>query len=459
MKACFLNFAKILAFIGFLSPLAYAENLPSPQEMEILKPAVGRRAQVFDDFFDGIATAAQEVHQTYTDPAVLSDLRERLERVRVSGSARDVLTKDEWLQFELNFEYMRNYEIQVFESPTIKASMATAIAFQKEWTSRRSPKPTKGVALREISLYLYDQAYDGNLYKAFRQELPSEVVGAVSAKTWGELMLMFNSDFKVRESIVSQFPELLPKLAKLMQAWAWDDTSVKSVSVYNSGTSLEFWVLERDSNSKIPNRFLLSMEKDLNGLMNLEFAPTVFFNRVTRITSNGDAVVYKLEAIEKGRTMELYYDPDLQKVVKRVLPGGEFFRKLKIDEFLQRQYVLNGVLNLFLGTRTLQFDQIQKLMATNPELMRAVGQFGFSVTGGRAQTVSSRTDTPEEQLAKVTATLIDIIEFARTTNVRKWLSKNGKFTSRAILAGVGSGGSQPLANPTSQKDCEGLMVK
>lgn len=99
----------------------------------------------------------------------------------------------------------------------------------------------------------------------------------------------------------------------------------------------------------------------------------------------------------------------------------------------------------------MQLNQIQELMKLHPELVLAVSQFGFSVTGGRAQTVSRRTDSPQQQLLKLTATLIDFVEFARTTNVKNWFEQNKKHVLRTILGGVGSGGSQALKEPTSQK--------
>ena len=82
-----------------------------------------------------------------------------------------------------------------------------------------------------------------------------------------------------------------------------------------------------------------------------------------------------------------------------------------------------------------------------PELMVAVGQSGFSVTGGLAQTSSVRTDNVEYRAAKLAATLIDEIEFAQTTDVLAWFKRNQRHLARAIFGGVGGGGNTALAEP------------
>lgn len=441
-----------LVFISALllsyAPLAATQTLPHPQDMEALIPLPTPRLRIYDRFYARLAQSATGSLQRYSHPEAIHDLEIRLERVRLSGQAEDVLTPEEQVQYQKNKLELQILESSFFDKWQLRNPMTLAIRFQKWLTQKNSPLP-QGENYKKILHFLKTTAHENVLYKKWREDLPADLKISFGPVTWGELALKFNQDDEFRRQWVEFAPQSLPLLVEMFKVWSWEDSSVRSVTVVNAQTPLEYWILKKQDAATLPNRFQLIVDNDFEALMHLEFAPTVFFNRISKITSELGVVTYHLETIEKGRTMELSVDSQSQTVIKRTFPGAELLRKTKIDEFLQRDLVKKGQLNLFLGARTLQFDQIQELAKLHPALVLAVGHFGFSVTGGPAQTVSNRTDTPEEQLLKLTATLIDVIEFAQTKNVLSWFNRNAQYVQRTIMSGVGSGGSVPLSHPAS----------
>ncbi len=454
----------LLIFVSFLAvaPATYAGELPTEQEMNDLKPTSGLRLQWYDKAFPAVAQSADAAHLSFSDPSVLADVEARLERVRQTGQVETILTVEERMQFAENLEKLRHLENAFFDRWYLRAPMDAAINFQRWLTSRNSPEP-KWVERAVIALRLQDEQNKNPLYGAWFKSLPENLKQPGGPETWGELLLRFNKDVGFRNEWVLERPESLPRLLQLSRIWAWEDSSVRAVTVNDIGTPTEYWVLLRRPRLDVPNRFLINHAGDVNALIRLEYAPTVFFNRVSRIAKNGETIIYYFEAVEKGRTMEISKSHNENGVNKKTFPGASFLRKTKSDELLQRGYVQRGTLNLFLGLRTLQLDQIQELMRISPELMLAVGQFGFSISGGRAQTVSNRTDSPKDQLSKLTATMIDIIEFANTKDVDAWFRDNTKHVLRTMIAGVGAGGTSALKNPVtialpSGQMCRALFV-
>lgn len=441
-----------LVFISSLllsyAPFAATQTLPRPQDMETLIPLPTPRLRLYDRVYSRLAQEATHALQRYSHPETIYDLEMRLERVRISGQVEDVLTPEEQVQYEKNKLELQILESSFFDKWQLRNPMTLAIRFQKWFTETNSPLP-QGENYTKILHFLKTTAQENVLYKKWREDLPADLKMSFGPVTWGELALKFNQDNEFRRQWVEFAPQSLPLLVEMFKVWSWEDSSVRSVTIVNAQTPLEYWILKKQDTATAPNRFPLIIDNDFEALMRLEFAPTVFFNRISRITADLGVITYHLETIEKGRTMELSVDSQSQTVIKRTFPGAELLRRTKIDEFLQRDLVKRGQLNLFLGPRTLQFDQVQELVKLHPALVLAVGHFGFSVTGGPAQTVSNRTDTPEEQLLKLTATLIDVIEFAQTQDVHTWFNRNAQYVQRTMLSGVGSGGSIPLSHPAS----------
>lgn len=416
--------------------------------MRQLRPQAGTRLQAYDRLFSNTALSASQAHDLYSDPQVLADLESRLARVRATGLSEDVLTVSERQNFARNLEQLRVLEQEFFETWYLKAPMNLAMALQRWWTVRGSPEP-QGESRAALIQRLQNSIDTNPLYKSWFQTLPSEYLSVEGPQTWGELLLKLSENVGFRKNFVREHPTALPFLKQLSQSWAWEDSSVRAVTVYNSGTNSEHWVLHRQPRPNVPNRFELILAGDMEGLIRLEYSPTLFFNRLSRIANNGSAITYYLSAIEKGRTMEWVHSINQNGTSKQTFRGAQLLRQLKADEFIQRDYIQRGSLHLFIGMRTLQLDQIQELYKIYPELILAVGQFGFSVTGGKAQTVSNRTDTPQEQIRKLTATLIDIIEFAKTDDVPNWFRQNTQHVLRTILGGVGAGGALALKDPTT----------
>lgn len=447
------HFVLIILFLFLCTPFAVAQSLPNANEMEALVPLPTPRLRLYDLLNARLAQSATNSLQRYRNTETILDLEERLERVRLSGRAEDVLTSEEQEQYQKNKVELQILESSFFDKWQLRTPMTLAIRFQKWLTNKNSPLP-QGEDYTKIIHHLKNKALESELYQKWREALPSDLMTfkgvSTTPETWGELALKFNQDEVFRQEWIDFAPQSLPLLLKMFKVWSWEDSSVNAVTVINPQSPLEYWILKKEALTSVPSRFQLILDNNFDELIRLEFAPTVFFNRVSRITADEGAITYHLETIEKGRTMELYVDSQSQQVLKRTFAGAEVLRKTKIDEFLQRDLVQSGKLNLFLGARTLQFDQIQELAKLHPALVLAVGQMGFSVTGGTAQTVSNRTDTPDEQLLKFTATLIDFIEFAQTQNVRSWFDRNTQYVQRTILSGVGAGGSVPLSNPTNR---------
>lgn len=446
---------KNLKFLFFLilsflcgAALAQQSELPSSERMRELKPEPNKRLQIYDTLFFSTARTAEEAHQRYTDPAVLADVEERLHRVRETGDPKDIFTSEERAQYDLNMQELRLLEAGFFERWYLKAPMTIAIRFQKWLTLKNSPLP-QAKEHEATVVRLREAAQSNILYSNWNKELPQSLLVVGGPQTWGELLLRFNSNSQFRQYWIKNHTSSLPFLKSLYEVWAWEDTSVRSVTVRNFDTPQEYWVLTLKDRERVPNRFWLNIQGDFSGLVSLEYAPTLFFNRVTKVIKKSRVVHYVIDAVEKGRTMELASTVNENGTSKQTFRGSELLRKTKADEFLQRNYIQRGSLNLFLGLRTLQLNQIQELMRVHPELVAAVGQFGLSITGGQAQTVSNRTDSPDQQLLKLTATLIDFIEFAKTKDVKTWFKLNTAHVLRTILGGVGSGGSKALKEPTS----------
>jgi hypothetical protein len=429
---------KLFAFllINLASLSATASNLPSSTEMQTLKPALKARIQAFDKLAPSVAAQSALAHSLYASPENLSDLNARLERVSKFSDHRYILNNSEWTQFEKNLVELREIEKDFFKRWYLKHPADQMLRLQKRITKRSSPAPKgrehqllKGQILRSIEADL--------LYGSWNQKLPKEYSDFEGHQTWGELLVAFNADNQMREHWVLENPASLPFLKKLMERWAWEDSSVRAITIVNEGLENEYWTLERSDRKGVPNKFTLSRDKDTDGLIDLEFNDTVFFNRISKIKKVGEAHVYFLESIEKGRSMELKFNEDSQRFEKKLFRGADLLRKTKSDELPQRKYVGES-LSLFIGPRSLQLDELQAVFKLNPDLVLALGQFGFSVTGGRAQMISVRTEGPREQLRKFTASLTDLIDFAKTTDVKTWFKQHEKLLMRVVSTGVGS---------------------
>ena len=444
-RSCF--HASIALVVSFS---AHAQSLPSAEQMQTLKPTPGRRLQIYDRLFSTTARLADENHRRYSNPEVLADIDQRLERVRLSGNPQDVFTINEQRQLEKNLTELRTLESEFFQKWYLKKPMDAAIQFQKWMTKRSSPIPNGNEKEALISHWQLT-SQKNPLYQSWYEGLPSHLTKVDGPTSWGELLVRFSNDAAFRKDWVDRHPETLSQINRLSQIWAWEDSSVRSVEVIHPNSVQEHWVLHRMERPHVPNRFHAILENNFEGLLKIEYSPTLFFNRLSRITKESESIIYHLESVEKGRTMEPALKSNQHGTDKQTFRGAEFLRKSKSDEFLQRDYIQKGSLNLFLGLRTMQLNQIQELMKIDPALILSVGQLGFSVTGGMAQTVSNRTDTPQEQLLKATATLIDFIEFAQTQDVKSWFDRNTRHVLRTILGGVGAGGAQALAEPTSQE--------
>jgi len=426
----------------FFSFEVLASVSPSVDDMKMLSPAKSMRLHTYDQISSTAFRESELAHQNYTDPNILNDLNKRLNKVSKSGDPKSVFTDEEWQQFELNLSVLKSLEENLFKRWHLKFMMDKMIGFQKRLTRMKSPVPESRL-YKALEKQLLGSLNEDLLYGNWNKSLPAEHLKSEGPKTWGDLILSFNNSEFFRKHWVINHTQSLPFLKKLMERYAWEDSSVRSVTVVDQGLLTEHWTLERIERENTKNKFNLSLDRDVRGLIDLEFSETVFFNRVSRISRNGSEYVYEFESIEKGRTMELQYSEKSNLFERKLFQGANFLRSTKSDELLQRKYI-GYSLSLFLGPRALQFDQIRELTKLNPELVSSVGQFGFSITGGRAQMTSVRTDKPEEQLRKFTASLIDLIEFAKTKDVESWFDLHKKYLYRAVSTGVGSGGQTAL---------------
>ncbi len=426
-----------------LSVIAQGLDLPTAEEMRSLRPRPRFRLLIFDKLFPVTAQGAYISHLRYSNPEVLSEIEERLWRVTESSNPHDFLNPEEWQQFEKNRRQLRVLEERFFNQWRLRLPMDAAVHLQRWMSTRNSPQPIH--EKREALLVQLEESVARNpLYAFWDKSLPKSLREHHAIQTWGDLFLQFNSNPDFRDAWVERHPETLPRLKKFAEILSWEDPSVRSVTIFHQNSPREYWVVMRRDRPSIPNRFQITLSGDLNRLLDLEYKPTLFFNRVTKITQDGAATTFYFEAIEKGRTMELASALGWLDNSKKSFRGAKFLRKSKSDEFPQRRQVKDGSLSLFLGMRTLQFNQLQQLVSRNPTLVFSLGQFGFSVTGGTAQTVSNRTDSVDDQLRKATATLIDIVEFAQLDSIQEWFNQNTKLVIRTMVTGVGAGGVQSL---------------
>jgi len=382
---------------------------------------------------------ARRRHDNYSNPKRLKDIEQRLEKVKESGDPKSVLSDAEWENFLKNLEELKALEKRFFTQKFVKFTMDQVIKLQKFMTLFFSPQPT-GQRMNELAEKLQSAYSQDRFYSKWNEKLDRSYASSSDLETWGDLLLRFSEDDRFRENWVLSFRETLPKLKELSQEWAFEDKSVRSVTVYNKGQAHEYWVLARKKRKGVLNKFEAFIKKNFLEAIEFDFKPTLHLNRVSLVEKKDDATVYHIEAIEKGRSMEYRINPGPLEGLHEnfmIKPAG-LLRSTKADELPQRQYIGES-LNLFIGYRSIELGQVLELTHLNPELMASVGQFGFSVTGGGAQMVSTRTDTPQDQLLKLTASLIDIIDFANTNDVLKWFSRHTRLMKRVVGAGVGAG--------------------
>lgn len=444
-------FSSLFLSAIFVLGSLFADELPSAEQMQSLNPARSTRVRIYDFFARGQVSSIEETHRLYSSPEILINIQERLDRVNETGDPHAVFEPHEYEQFLKNIEELRKIELSFFENWYVKLPMGTGIQIQQFLTSQLSREPRREGRERIVN-FLKERIQENELYQNWNKELPEDLFERNGPKTWGELLIRFNQDSSFRTNWIEHKSTSLDFLKKLSEIWVREDLSIRQIEIVNRGTENEYWVIERSPRENILNPFELIIEGDMDKLIEREFAHTIHFNRLSRIEGNNHVILH-MEAVPKGRSMEInLIDGDT-----RTFTGAEAIRATKMDEFIQRDLVKEGKLNIFLGMRTIQIDQVLELMKINSALVLAVGQVGFSISGGRAQTISVRTDKPEEQLRKMTATLIDIIEFSQTTDVASWVRKQAGYLMRAVASGVGSGGSQALFNMRGASDCKSSL--
>lgn len=440
------SFIFAIGFFLLLSAVAVGQgvSVPSSEEMRALVPESTGRLNAYDRHFPAANEDARETHARYSDPEMLREVEVRLERVRQTGDGAAFFEPHELAQLERNLADLRTIETGFFGRWYLRIPMSLSIQAQRLITSLMSRTPV-GERRDRLVEFWRQNARNNPLYGQWGEPLPEGLRSPWDPRTWGELLIRFNENENFRRYWVQKAPQTLVRLIEMTQVWAWDDTSVRRIRVESRGSEAEHWVLEREVRPGVPNRFEALVRGDFESLLRIEYAPTLFFNRLSRISQIGGGIIYHLEAIEKGRTMEPTLEFNQNGSDRRTFPAAEVLRKSKADEFLQREHVNRGEMSLFFGYRTLQLNQIQALMARYPELTLVVGRLGFSITGGPAQTVSSRTDGIEEQRRKMVATLIDALDFARSRDVSSWFHRNVLHTLRTIGGGVGAGGQVSLS--------------
>jgi hypothetical protein len=438
-----------ILFLSFfmMAPFVWADetsepvSLPSTYRMRMLVPIGGAGATVFDSIYGRVSSDVKSQHEKYTDPFVIADLERRLNQIRRSGDPRAFLTHHEWESFESNLKKLKELEQEFLKKNHVNILQAAGVNMQKLMTSFLSPPPSKSKKYNEIKKSLQKKVEDDPLYKMWGTELPPHIKDVEGVYTWGELFEYFQRDSLFRESFIEKHPEALATLSDLARRRAWDDGSVKALKVFNYGKTREFWLLDFRTFYKGPNIFEVKLSQDIDRLIEIEFDRTIRLNRVSGVRFLGDLLVYTFEHIEKGRTMEFGKSKTAQ---NSVFTGGKLIRLIKLDELPQLNSVGDG-LSLFLGPRILQLNQIQSLMMSNTELVLAIGQFGFSITGGQAHMTLKRTDSLEGQLLKFMASLVDIITFAKSDDVDSWFELQKKLFLRTVSTGVGAGGDKALS--------------
>jgi hypothetical protein len=411
--------------------------------MAALKPTSRGRLKAFDRVFRALGRDAELVHNGYSDPARIADLQERLRRVRESGDPLGVYTAGEREQLRRNLARLRILERRLVARPQVLALSRAGTAAQKALTAAASPVPSgaKAAALKE---FWRENRAKNPLYLLWDKEVEAAPGARI---TWGELLSRFQADGAFRAGWVERFPGTLPKLRELTRIWAWDDPAVKGGRIYHRGAPGEYWVIRREPEAGIPSRFDALLREDYDSLVKLEFAPMLRFNRLKRFTAENGVVSFELLQVEKGRSMRPLAAFTDTGADKKTFPGAELLRKTKVDELPGLRLAQTGELSLFRGPRTITLHEALELYDAFPELRAAVGEGGFSITGGIAQTASNRTDEVEARAAKLAATLMDQVEFARTKDVDSWFARNKRHLGRTILGGVGAGGSVPLSEP------------
>ena len=436
-------FILVLVWFVALQVTAEPSLLPSPEQMKVLRPEQTPRLQTYDSIFRSSAAPGRAAQARYSDPAILSDVDARLRRVERSGDYSNVLSPSEKRRFAENLAKLRDLEMGLFEKASWSSSMNAGVHTQKLLTGRLSPEP-RGAKRAELIAFWKRNAANSPLYSDWHAVVPG------SDLRWSDVFERFVSDPKFRNEWIQKRPDTLVKLKQMSSIRSWDDTSVRTVQVFDAGLSSEYWILHFDRAHSGPNRFRDIVEGNFDRLLKNEFAPTLEFNRLSRIESaeiEGQTIdVYHLVAVKKGRTMEPASSFYANGSDKKLYPGARLLRSTKLDEFEQRQLIQTS-LSLFIGPRAMSLYEAQMLNAKYPVLTKAVGQFGFSLTGGLAQTTSRRTDGVDKQALKLTATLIDIIDFANTEDVDAWFKANIRQVLRTIVGGVGAGGESGNYEP------------
>jgi lipopolysaccharide/colanic/teichoic acid biosynthesis glycosyltransferase len=444
-KTISILFSWLIAF----SAMGEEPVVSSLEGMRALQPESSARLKVYDTVFKNIAKEGAQAQQRYSDPARLEDLARRIRRAEKTGDVSDVLTADEKVRFTENSARLKQLESVYFEKGALAAAMNAGEKTQELVVKTTSRMPT-GQAKSELVEFWKNNHAKNPLYSNWDQN------AAGTHAKWSEVFERFSTDAKFRESWIATHPDSLPLMKSMASVRAWDDTSVRSVQVLNAGQPNEYWILDYDRKFSGPNRFDATVRRDYERLLQIEFAPTLIFNRLAKIEQSKFADgkvadIYNLIPVSKGRTMAPAAHFSETGSDKRPYRGAELLRKTKIDEFQQRELIKSGDLSLFLGGRTMSLHEAQKLNERYPTLTKAVGQFGFSITGGLAQTTSNRTDGVEKQAAKLTATLMDVVDFANTKDVDAWFKTNTQQVLRTIAGGVGAGGAAGNFEPGRSK--------
>lgn len=438
----------LLSFAIACSATAASPHVPSKEDMKTLDPDVTARLKAYDIVFRKTSAAGSAAQSRYSNPVILADLEKRLKRAEKSGDYADVLTADERKRFTENSAKLKELETSYFEGKTLSRTMSAGVETQQFLTRGLSAEP-KGARRAELLIFWKTNLGKNPLYADWHLPSPN------SELKWSEVFEKFTADPQFRADWIAKHPETLPKLKQMSSIRAWDDTSVRSVQVLNAGAKDEYWILNYDKSYDGPNRFREIVKGDFDALMKNEFSSTLVFNRLTKIeeaTVDGKkADLYNLVPVKKGRTMEPANRFSPSGSDKQSYPGASFLRKTKIDEFQQRE-LLKGDLSLFIGPRAMSLHEAQMLNSKYPLLTKAVGQFGFSITGGLAQTTSNRTDGVDKQATKLAATLVDIIDFANTKDVGAWFRMNTQQVLRTIVGGVGAGGASGNFEPGRSKE-------
>lgn len=428
--------------------------LPSEETRNSIIPAETWRTTVMDREAPQVAAAAREVHNGLRDPVRIAAIEARLLRVRETGDAENFFTASEWRQLGTKLEELREMEREFLEQSVVTWGRRWLRLVQNVVTSLGSRAP-RGSARREFEAGL-ERVRDASPYLS---PAPAEYgFGEMSA---GEVLLKFSDDEAFRDRVLVDHEVALPWLRFMSLMRSQEDTWVKRITIHEWNTTAEYRVFEARTQPEIPNLFQAKLDPKVEKQLELMFASELYFPRLSHSTVKGRNAVVEIVPIKKGRSMEPVIQGD--RIVQRGFWGDKFVRGMKLDEVEQIRNVLDGSLWLFIGPRSIPLSEQLAIADRYPELAAVMGILGYSVSGGRTQLSVARTSASdvEGQAAKVLATLMDFEDLALKYSAGEWFDMNFALFGRAVIGGVGAGGSaQSSAKPSLfSRTCTKLFSK